>query len=334
MTSQQKLILGAGLAAGFLIYQSKKTAIDPKTGKPIAKSGLLSNLLPVRGTNSTGVASTNMATRNGTATAPRVPSSGLGYGTAPRGVAQAPTTAAGVAAASANVFSSLLNFLARKQPAPTGPKPSTSAGGSRGGSSGSSGGSSGGGGGSRSGGNSSPLGGAAGVAAGGNSDSSTPIQGGSFDPNTGEWVTDDSSSTGIQGGSFDDAGNWIPDDTASYEPGGENFVGPVDTSSYEPGGADFVGPQDQPGAVDENGNFDPNAEGADEVLYSNDVLPSTPIGNGDFAPGDSGFDPIVADAGDANGVDDGNYPVDEFATVSGGGGGGGGEEDNSNWWDE
>lgn len=235
MTSQQKVILGAGAAGAFLLWQSKRGAIDPKTGKPVAKTGLLSKLLPARGTNSPYVASTNMATRNGQAGAPRPPSSGLGYGTDARGVAQAPTTAGAIALGAGGVLKSLFDFLGKKT---TAPKPATKAptSGSSAPRSGGSGGASGGGGGRQS----SPMGGAAGVAGGGNSDSSTPIQGGSFDDN-GNFIADTSSATPVVSGAFDENGNWNPDE----DPGVEEL--PADPLDATPiGNGDF---QTQPDEI-------------------------------------------------------------------------------------
>lgn len=320
MNNHQKVILGAGAVGAFLLYQSKKTTIDPKTGKPVKKTGLLSNLLPARGTNSPYVASTNMATRNGTASAPRPPSSGLGYGNTARGVAQPPTTAGAIALGASGVLSSLLNFLGRK---PTAPATSTaqqrpSAGSSGGGMSG--GGMSGGGGG---GGRSPGMGGAAGVAAGGGSDSSTPVQSGSFDEN-GNWIAD--SETPIVGGAFDENGNWISDSET-----------PITSGSFDENG-NFLSDSETPiipGAFDENGNWNPDEDPAAETL-SADPLDSTPIGNGDFT-GTIGFDPGMFDSADpSSGMDDSGFAavdasVDDFANA---GGGGGGEDYGTNWWDE
>lgn len=305
MTSQQKMILAAGAVGALVILQKKK----PGTGK-VGSTGLLSKLMPTRGTNSGYVASTNMATRNGTASAPRVPSSGLGYGTTARGVAQAPTTAGAIALGTSGVLKSLFDFLARKpKPAPSPAKAPTGsssrpAGGSPTGSTV-----------GRDGGRvSSPMGGSAGVASGGNSDGSTPIQGGEFDEN-GNWIPDNSSETPIVAGSFDENGDWQPDDSSSTPITGgvfdENGAWVPDDSSETPVTS---------GAFDENGNWQPEEDPGAEFLNS-DPLDSTPIGNGDFTGDFPSVDPIGFDSSDFNGTDDGS-----LGAVNGG------DDTEDNWW--
>lgn len=313
MTSQQKMILAAGAVGALVILQKKK-----QPGK-VGSTGLLSKLMPTRGTNSGYVASTNMATRNGTASAPRVPSSGLGYGTTARGVAQAPTTAGAIALGSAGVLKSLFDFLARKPAAPA-KAPAGGGSASRGGGGGSPSGGGGGGGSRRV---SSPMGGSAGVAAGGNSDSSTPIQGGAFDEN-GNWIPDDSSETSIVGGTFDENGDWQPDDSSSTPITGgvfdENGAWVPDDSSETP----VVS-----GAFDENGNWQPEEDPGAEFLNS-DPLDSTPIGNGDFSTMPN-VDPIGMDSPDmSSGTDDQSFgAVDDSV-----GNFGGGDDTADNWWIE
>jgi hypothetical protein len=252
MTDQQKVILVAGGIGAFLILRSKGTAgLFGTTGKP----GLLSNLLPARGTNTPYLASTQMATRSGTATGPNVPSSGLGFGTTQRGVAQQPTNAYGVAATGVSSFiNGLFGMLGRQSAVPAAkpgaptqakpPSPGAGGGGTAGAPTPQHG----------------PLGGASQIA-------NQQYANGGFD-SRGNWVE--------KPGYYDNNGNYIPTDANG------NALTPVDPNTgdladYGPQASDLnYGPTpEQAGlSVDDNGNIVADDGGGLEVLDSTQTVPT------------------------------------------------------------
>jgi hypothetical protein len=279
MTSQQKLILGGGAVAAYLIYRSRAAQATLPGGRPLTKRpGLLSTLFPTLGTNSPYVTSTRMAQGSGTGYA-RVPSSGLGYGSTSRGVAQPPSTIGGIAQGAGDFFKGLFGFLASRQPtatatAPLDKKPQASSGGSVGaGSAGSTG--------SSSAGRTATLGGNVGVAG-------QQFQNGYFDDN-GNWHGYD--------GYYDANGNWVPTDAEGnvldttgsmfFGTGIDNMTGPDPTAATGITDAASLGLpitpiEPLPGAIDENGIFDLNAVVGVELLPATNTvsgfgLPESPV---------------------------------------------------------
>lgn len=344
MKQQQKIVILAGAAGAYYLLTRKKSTTTTSGKNPLQTA--LSKLLPTRGTNTPSVASTNMATRGGTGTTARVPSSGLGFPNPSRGVTGAPTTVGGIAQGAGAALQGLFNLLARRPatPASTQPRPASQGGSPGGGSSGAGAGS----GGGR---NPSPMGGSAGVAGQTYSNGYFDDRGnwigydGYYDA-AGNFIATDANGNPINttqqtGGYFDDDGNWIADD----QPIGST---PVEAGSFDENGEWIPAGT---GAIDENGDYDPSADWGGEFVGPVDS--TTPITDGYFADDgtwiplddegrDAGFwDPNGVDDPSLTGLDDGSastlgddYVYDDNANDAFGGGGEDMNPDGSGWGGE